>query len=148
MTNKEFRDKIVEIAHVWAELKVPYSHRGANRKGCDCSGLLVGILQEMGFLHGYTLPVYERRWDRGKDKTILTRNFSLYYTEINMDKIEPGDVIIFAFAGVDMHSGIFIGRNLFIHCYQDSQVKIDTVMNSSWTARISRVVRFDMEKLV
>ena len=147
MTNEEFKLKLVELARNWATSKIPFQHRGASRKGCDCIGLFVGIMKELGMMVNFQLPFYERDWNRGKDPEVLTKNFSPYYEVITREELEPGDMILFAFAGRVIHSGIYIGDNLFVHSHQGSNVRIDTLRLSPWTSRVHYFIRLKLEAL-
>jgi cell wall-associated NlpC family hydrolase len=44
-------------------LGVPYQHRGMTKRGCDCTGLLIGILQLLGYLPNYKLREYPKDWN-------------------------------------------------------------------------------------
>lgn len=148
MNQEEFRIEICRLAKEWVQEKIKYRHRGYSRRGCDCIGLLLGILQEMGFMKKYVLPFYERGWERGQDREILTREFEPYYIEIDREIIQSGDVLLFAFAGRIIHCGIYLDDNLFVHCFQGTTVKIDTLKHSPWTGRLVKIVRLNLEKLV
>lgn len=147
MEQQDFRAEICRRAMEWVKANIKYRHRGYTRRGCDCIGLLLGILQEMGYMRNYVLPYYERGWERGEDPDILTRDFSPYYIEIIREELLPSDILLFAFASRIIHSGIYLGDNLFVHCYQGSTVKVDTLKLSPWTSRLVKIVRLDQEKL-
>ncbi|GAH75445.1 unnamed protein product, partial [marine sediment metagenome] len=50
MVSLERGREIAEEARKWADAKVPYRHRGVTNEGCDCSGLLIGVMQKLGCL--------------------------------------------------------------------------------------------------
>ncbi|HKP94340.1 MAG TPA: NlpC/P60 family protein [Fibrobacteria bacterium] len=80
-------------------LGVPYRFGGQSRSGMDCSGF---IRQVFADVHGLRLP----------------RSSSGIYgmgRPVSRSELKPGDVVFFRRLGFIDHSGIYMGRNYFIH---------------------------------
>ncbi|GEM_PF-875257 len=80
-------------------LGVPYSFGGQSRSGIDCSGFVRQIFADV---YGVQLP----------------HNSSAIYkmgAEVSRSDLQPGDVVFFQNLGYIDHSGIYMGRNWFIH---------------------------------
>lgn len=110
---------LLSAAHTW--LGVPYKYGGNDRKGVDCSGLVLQVYKDA---LGIPLP---RNSAEQRD----------YCTAIAKGSLIPGDLIFFA-TGKDKnrvsHVGIFIGDNLMIHA-SSSQGVILSDINSQYYAR-------------
>lgn len=93
-------EALLSEARTW--LGVPYKFGGNDRKGVDCSGLVLQVYKDA---LGIPLPRNSREQ-------------SNYCTSIAKGSLIPGDLIFFA-TGKDRdrvsHVGIFIGDNLMIH---------------------------------
>lgn len=93
-------EALLSEARTW--LGVPYKFGGNDRKGVDCSGLVLQVYKDA---LGIPLPRNSREQ-------------SNYCTSIAKGNLIPGDLIFFA-TGKDRdrvsHVGIFIGDNLMIH---------------------------------
>lgn len=93
-------EALLSEARTW--LGVPYKFGGNDRKGVDCSGLVLQVYKDA---LGIPLPRNSREQ-------------SDYCTSIAKGSLIPGDLIFFA-TGKDRdrvsHVGIFVGDNLMIH---------------------------------
>ena len=90
-------DKLRRAADAW--LGVPYHFGGQSRSGIDCSGFVRQIFTEV---YGVKLP----------------HNSSAIYklgTSVSKSDLKPGDVVFFERWGYIDHSGIYMGKNWFIH---------------------------------
>lgn len=139
------RNKIVDTAKAWKGVK--YHHRGTTLSGCDCCGFIVGVLKSLGFLQSYNLPAYPRRWDSGIGTDFLMEEIIKFGEEILKQDTLPGDIVLFKFGSKVVHAGIFIGGSKFMHCHQNTPVRIDTLRTSSWTGRWAKSYRLNLEKM-
>lgn len=90
-------DVLRRTAESW--LGVPYDFGGQSRSGIDCSGF---VRQIFGDVYGLQLP----------------HSSSAIYrmgTEVPRSDLRPGDVVFFKNLGYIDHSGIYMGKNWFIH---------------------------------
>ena len=121
--------KIVKTAY--SQIGKDYKLGGASPKsGFDCSGLLFWVYNK----HGYKLPrttSAQAKAGRGISKTSACE----------------GDILVFKVAQSPrgLHTGIYTGKNCFIHSpSKGKKVKIDSVNNTYWKERliaVRRVVR-------
>lgn len=152
-------------AQKWANLKVRYIHRGITLKGCDCSGLLVGILKNLGYLVNFVMPAYPFDWNMHDCKhNYLTEFIPLYCDlvwtrpeenkknkkkiKINWRNFKPGDVLLFKYGKVISHAGILIDESgLFAHCYFPVGTKYSTLIGAKWNSRLVEVWRVNEGKV-
>jgi len=146
----ELQQQIVEVARKWADAKVSYKHRGKTMKGCDCSGLLIGIINELGYLKNFKVPVYPPDWNLhgfAFKHNYITDYISKYANKVEIEDKQPGDVLLFKYFHVICHSGIYIGNDLFIHSYILRHVWYGTLKNSPYSDRLVEVWRLDLKKM-
>jgi cell wall-associated NlpC family hydrolase len=145
------QERIVELAKQWAAVGVPYRHHLVTRRGCDCTGLLVGILNELGFGLDYELPVYSKSWNMHGSATDRIRDELIKIASaIGKDRTALGDIVLFVYKGqiYASHTGIMVGQDLFIHCHIDAgRVRYGRLIRSAWANRWSETWRIDLEKL-
>jgi cell wall-associated NlpC family hydrolase len=80
-------------------LGVPYAFGGQSRSGMDCSGFIRQVFAEA---HGLKLP--------HNSGSIFGMG-----RPVSKSELKPGDVVFFKSWGFIDHSGIYMGRNYFIH---------------------------------
>jgi len=129
---------------------VQYEHRGATRNGCDCTGLPIGALREMGYLKDYKIRSYPIQWNlHAKADNYIVEEISKVADEIT--KPDIGDLVLFHFGKKRKcvaHVGVIIENGLFVHCHKTSRVCIvSSLWNSRWTKRISGFYRLNEVKL-
>lgn len=138
---------IVKEVEQW--LGVPYQHRGITNRGCDCSGLLIGVLQSLGYMKDYQLRKYPKDWNlHAMADNYLEEELLKIANEIK-EAPQPGDVLLFFFGRCKAHLGIVTKHPLFVHCYKDSKKVVYGVMNkvSPWYSNLAGVYRIDENKL-
>jgi cell wall-associated NlpC family hydrolase len=142
--------KIAELAIEYADQRVPYEHRGMSRNGCDCTGLLVGILQELGFLKDFVLRDYPADWNMhsGADNYVI-EELSKYGDEIPKSQATIGDVPVMTFGKCPAHAGIIISGDLvFVHSLiTNGFVRKSLLKNSKWSARWLTTFRMAVGKI-
>lgn len=145
--SQELRTRLCSIAKEWKDLGVHYEHRGTSRKGCDCTGLIIGTLQEMGYLKDYKLRNYPRDWNlHAKADNHIVEEVEKIADEIKVPDV--GDLSLFTFGKCVAHIGIVIEHGLFIHSYMASEkVKVSSLWNSRWSKRIFGFYRLNEDKL-
>lgn len=127
---KRFTNKALE----WVGLKVPYLHRGVTKLGCDCTGLIIGIARDLGFLGKYELRMYPIDWNihSGAGNYIIEELIKVA-DEIPKSSAVEGDILVFRFAKCLAHVGILVNRRngKFIHSYVDSKKCCFGILNNS-----------------
>jgi len=132
---------------IWKDLKVPYQHRGITRNGCDCTGLIIGALRELGYLKNYELRNYSPDWNlHSKADNYIVEEVSRFADKITQP--DAGDLILFYFGRCVAHIGVMIENGLFIHCHRKrGECAVSSLWNSSWTKRIYGFYRLNETKL-
>lgn len=145
--SRELRTRLCNIAKLWRDLKVQYEHRGTTRNGCDCTGLIIGALREIGYLKDYKLRNYPPDWNlHAKADNYIVEEITKVADEIA--KPEIGDLVLFHIGRCVAHAGIIIESGLFIHCHRKSKyVIVSSLWNSQWTERIFGFYRLSESKL-
>ena len=138
---------LVDEAKLW--LGTPYDHHSAIRNvGCDCVGLLIGVLKEIGYMsEKYHPRAYAQQWMLHRSTEILISDLEEYSTEVLKNEVSAGDILLFKFGRATSHMGIFLKDNVFIHCWTKKGVCKSVLKNSIWEARLSKIVRLNDEKL-
>jgi hypothetical protein len=93
---KPIRINIVREAESW--IGTPYKYGGTTSSGFDCSGFVQTVFDKCGV----SLPR-------------TSQQQYTYTVRINIDELEPGDLIFFGKRGEVSHVGIFGGNGYMIH---------------------------------
>lgn len=145
--SQELRTQLCNIVKTWKDIKVQYEHRGTTRNGCDCTGLVIGALREMGYLKNYKLRIYPPDWNlnAGADDYI-TEEVRKFADQII--KPDIGDLVLFRIGRCVAHVGVVIEDVLFVHCRRESKrCIVSSLRNSQWTKRISSFYRLNEDRL-
>ena len=98
---------------------IPFVKNGRYYKtGLDCVGLLLCIAKELDY---YLPDVIDSNFD-----------FCKYGDEIDVINgiLEPLDVLIFKDENNDLHIGIYLGGNRFLHAVENSYIKISLLLGT------------------
>ncbi|WP_420795110.1 C40 family peptidase [Desulforamulus hydrothermalis] len=98
---------------------VRYRAGGESPAGFDCSGYVRYVFKNFGIDLVHTAA---GQYQAG--------------TAIAKDELRPGDLVFFHTGGQGInHSGIYLGNNEFIHASSSRGIKIDSLLDSYWSAR-------------
>lgn len=102
------RAQIVAEARTW--LGVPFAHQGRTRAGTDCGGLVGAVAVSVGVLPATWWadefdPIHGG-YARTPAHGALQRICEAFMTAIDPPAIQPGDVVLMAFATEPQHLGI------------------------------------------
>ncbi|MCE5185070.1 MAG: NlpC/P60 family protein [Planctomycetaceae bacterium] len=133
--SQALKKSIAENAVTWKG--VVYQHRGYTRGGCDCTGLLIGILQELGFVRDYQLRKYPMDWNlHAGAGNYIVDELSKFAAPVTLP--QPGDIALFRFGRCIAHVGIVLGKGTFIHSHINAGAcGISSLYNSPWTKRLA-----------
>jgi NlpC/P60 family putative phage cell wall peptidase len=141
-------EAVVELARAW--LGTPYCHRASVRGvGCDCLGLLVGVLRDLPGAAPVSVPVYRAGWAEFDVGERLWQALRRHLSEVPPDgDLHEGQVLLFRMReGVAArHTGILTGTKVgggarFIHAYERHGV-IESPLSLPWKRRV--VARFEL----
>lgn len=145
------QEKFKKEAIIWAKEKVPYLHRGVTKLGCDCTGLIIGIIKSLGYAGSYTLREYPLDWNLHSGRgNYIEEELNKVADEISMDKMVEGDILAFYFATCLAHTGILVNKNntMFVHSLVTSKkCEFAILKNSMWTKRFKKVFRLNDQKI-
>lgn len=145
LLQKQFAEEAIR----WADLKVPYRHRGETDKGCDCTGLIIGILTKLNKLRNYKRVKYKYDWNIHAGASDIITEELLKIGDFVIDNPEVGDIFLFKFGKCNSHTGIIINDNTFIHSTggANGYCRRAILKNSQWSSRLVGVIRLNEEKL-
>lgn len=116
----------------------PYVHQASKRFGCDCSGLITGTLEELGYdMSSIDLP---DRPSRLFDDRLLWQTEKIA-TSKGRDPAtaEPGDLILFKLGGYVQHISIKIEEGLMIHADRHVGKVVVVGFSDDWISRIHAI---------
>ena len=138
------------ISILWAEQKIKYLHRGMDKLGCDCTGLIIGICREMGYLGKYVLRQYPMDWNlhSGAGNYII-EELEKVANEIPKKETQAGDILVFHFAHCLAHVGILVDKNngKFVHSLMGGKCEFKILNNSGWFKRWEKSYRLNPVKM-
>lgn len=142
------REKVAQSAKEW--IGVPYQHRGFSRNGCDCTGLLVGIAREFGYLKDYRPRKYQPDWNLHRHDNHVVEQLKRFGREIPKDQADVGDIIVMYFGRNFSHCGILVDKEKMemVHCYITiGKVDYGILRNSKWSKRWVQTYRINENQL-
>lgn len=143
----DLNKQVTEEAIKWKGVK--YQHRSATKQGCDCTGLIVGVMQALGYMKNYKMRKYPSDWNLHA----MADNYILEEIERFADKISDmrsGDIILFRFGKCVAHAGILLENRLFIHNHKRAEKCTLSSMrrNGRWLERFVGAYRFNIDKIL
>ncbi len=133
---------IVNAARLW--LGTPYQHQASLRGvGCDCLGLLRGVWRDTRGAEPEVVPAYTPDWASSSRAEALAQACRRHLTEISVDELEAGDVLLFRLRShlAAKHTGIATTSTSMIHA-QDGAVVSEVSLAPWWRARLAFAFRF------
>lgn len=142
-------ETFAELATEWQAAQVPYRHRGYLRTGCDCTGLIIGCLREMGYLRAYVLRRYPRDWNlHAGAGDYIRQEIVRVADEIPREDVGRGDIVLMNFGRCTAHAGIVLDYPVFVHALSTNrQVSAGILHNSPWSKRWTSTWRLSSQKL-
>jgi len=95
---------------------VPHQDGGASLNGVDCSGLMVRSFQEV---YGVNLP---RTTERQSKKGLI----------VGKDELKTGDLVFFKTGVKQLHVGVYMKANTFLHASSSKGVMLSKLDNPYW----------------
>jgi len=143
----DFNILFANEARRWAVKKIPYRHMGTTEKGCDCTGLIIGVLNKLGKIKKYKLKKYKFDWNIHSGASDIITEELLKIGDFVFDR-KIGDLFVFRFGKCNSHVGVFLGGYQFAHSVSHARYcQIGIVKNSMWHKRLTGVIRLNEEKM-
>lgn len=116
---------------------IPYELHRHDKLACDCYGLVHLIYREV---FNVILPTYFGEYDKRSSKSEIQEVYKTekkQWTEIKKGLEREGDVAYFRIGGFEMHVGIVIGDNCFIHSIdKNGSSSISDYSTRKWRNRL------------
>jgi len=112
---------------------IPYKQKGRDLNGIDCWGLLRLVYSEEFKIN---LPSFAS--DYTEDDTKRIQDLIAQYKEgwEQLDKPEPGCVVLFRVLGTESHVGIAVSETHFLHAREGQSSAIESFDSRGWNKRI------------
>ena len=123
---------LVAIARTW--LGVPFRHQGRTRQGVDCGGLLLCVAADAGLD-----VIAPATYSLSPDPQMIADTLHANCSNIPISDINPGDVLLFSFAGEPRHVGIaseLAGKPAVIHAWAKPGKVVEHRIDATWRARL------------
>jgi len=140
-------NRIITQARTW--LGTPFHHQARLKgKGCDCLGLIVGVVDELGLKdkNGVKLAAYDEvTYSREPDGAYLTQKLTGLLAEIPIDEARAGDLALFKVRENPQHLAIlsdYEGTLGMIHSFAPSRRVVEHRLDNDWKLRLLKVFRW------
>lgn len=138
---------IVTQARTW--LGTPFHHQARLKgKGCDCLGLVVGVVDELGLKDatGTMLAAYDEvTYSKNPDGVYLTEKLTGLLLEVPADEARAGDLALFRVRENPQHLAIlteYEGTLGMIHCFAPARKVVEHRLDDDWKSRMIKVFRW------
>ena len=122
---------------------IPFKDGGRDFSGLDCWGLVRLVWQEeKGILMPDMGDAYSSAFARGEvgetAKLLEAENWNIDVTDQPRQEL---DVLVFSFASVDLHVGLWVAPGEMLHVMKGMDTAIERYDKMKWAKRLSRVLR-------
>ncbi len=138
---------IVIQARTW--IGTPFHHQARLKgKGCDCLGLIVGVVDELGLKdrNGVRLAAYDEvTYSKEPDGVYLAQKLTGLLKEVPVAEACAGDLGLFKVRENPQHLAIFSDYNGalgMIHCYAQARRVVEHRLDDDWKSRLIKVYRW------
>ena len=140
-------ENIVTQARTW--MGTPFHHQARLKgKGCDCLGLIVGVVDELGLKdkNGVALAAYDEvTYSREPDGAYLTEKLTGLLEEVPIAEARAGDRALFKVRENPQHLAIltdYEGTLGMIHCFAQARRVVEHRLDAEWQSRLIKVFRW------
>ncbi|MHA7882747.1 NlpC/P60 family protein [Nitratireductor rhodophyticola] len=140
--DRAFRRKIADVARSYDG--VPYRHQGADRRGCDCLGLVRAVWRELYEDEAEIPPAYGPGWADASGVETLLNAAGRHLEARPVAAMAPGDLLIFRWRPhlAARHCGILVADDRMIHAYESAGRVAEGHLAEAWRKRIAGVFAF------
>jgi NlpC/P60 family putative phage cell wall peptidase len=138
---------IVNQARTW--IGTPFHHQARLKgKGCDCLGLIVGVVDELGLKDstGRMLASYDEvTYSKEPDGAYLIQKLTGLLEEVPIADASAGDLALFKVRENPQHLAIltdYEGMIGMIHCYAQARRVVEHRLDDDWKSRLIKVFRW------
>lgn len=135
MTEAEGRAAVVACAISW--LGTPFHDLGRLKGvGVDCAMFLAEVFCEAGIVDPVEIEPYSPQWHMNRSEEKYISYIEKFAIEIETDKPQPGDVLLYRFGRAFSHGAIVIEWPLLIHSRNPGGVQYEDAEKCMWLAKI------------
>lgn len=125
----------------------PYKHwTGVRGRGCDCIHFIVRALDPIGAMKGRVIhiPKYPPDWHLHHGQALLVEGIRAQMDVVEVDKEKPqnGDVILYKFGLHEAHGGIYLDGDVY-QALTDIGVQPRRYEDRFFYSRMKRAFRFN-----
>lgn len=138
---------LVAQARTW--LGTPFHHQARLKgKGCDCLGLIVGVVDELGLKdrNGMKLAAYDEvTYSKEPDGAYLIQKLTGLLEEVPIAEARAGDLALFKVRENPQHLAIltdYEGGLGMIHSFAPSRRVVEHRLDDEWKSKIIKVFRW------
>lgn len=121
-------------------IDVPFRHQGRTQFGLDCAGLVIKVAKDLNIYTGGDRRDYKRE----PDGVMMLSNLQEHLNEIELDEIQPGDVLLMRFSVYPQHVAIYMPNDEIIHSHAQLGKVTKHIYSEDWKARTISAFRFPL----
>lgn len=122
------QEQIMKEVNSWLKPFTPWKHGIALKGyGADCLQFVVALAKSFGWLpKDFKTTKYAADYALHNDISILKQGLADYCTEIKIEDIQAGDVLIYTYGRCANHAGMYLGNGKLVHSHvQNGVVTVD-----------------------
>lgn len=134
------RADLIAEARSW--VGTPWRHQAAIKGvGADCVGFVRGAAEP--FVGKVPIAAdYTTTWQLYRAEPRMYREFAARCEEMPLDRIKPGDILLFGFGkGPAHHCGYFAPDDRIIHCYREAGAVVEQDLTDWWRTKLRHAFR-------
>ncbi len=146
---RQMLDSSLLVAQARSWIGTPFHHQARLKgKGCDCLGLIVGVVDELGIKdgNGVRLAAYDEvTYSKEPDGAYLAQKLTGLLKEVPVAEARAGDLGLFKVRENPQHLAIFSDYNGalgMIHCYAQARRVVEHRLDDDWKSRLVKVFRW------
>ena len=134
---------VVTVAREWIGTSYRHGHATKGR-GCDCVGLVRGVMAELTGEPLVSVPPYSPSWRVRDGGNVLETKLAEHMESIDPADVIPGDVLTFRMFGHEdaRHCAILATETTLIHTYQGIAAVEEVAFVRRWRERAGTPYRF------
>lgn len=134
------RADLIAEARSW--IGTPWRHQAAIKGvGADCVGFVRGAAEP--FVGKVPIATdYTTTWQLYRAEPRMFREFAARCEEVPLDRIKPGDILLFGFGkGPAHHCGYSAPDDRIIHCYREAGAVVEQDLTDWWRTKLRHAFR-------
>ena len=133
-------ERLALVAAARGYLRVPYRHRGRNRLGLDCAGLLWRAFADVGVVMDDERAYSPQPDGRLRDAVVARLGEPFWKAGDALELLAPGDVVTLRWHQHPNHVALvtdyYLGGLALIHSYAEAGQVVEHRLDDQWAARL------------